>query len=298
MESIQLITNEITEDAVEHTLKDLKRKGKAFRKGLLSEEECFQSMFDTLHHGFLGPLSALGIKPNIGRNSYASFSKEYEAYLRGEDPFAADRKPWLFVYDAAGCSEASPEDILQFFRLMKDYMISPEFFAPSPEGVLSPGRTFAHLWNGYAAYIIDFRCVNDSGLTEDTSPEGKSFRLMSDLGLEAVLKIKEDRRGKRRQGLDFDEYVTVTPRGRAALKAEFLAEGYIEGYTAKERKGDPDILIRTGADGKVARLSYYSFPDDDAACSGYPLWKDYFLWEKKQSLRRKEILSALFDKFK
>ena len=295
---MQLITNEILEDAVARTLKDLRRKGKSFGKGLLSEEECFQSMFDTLHHGFWGPLAALGIRASFDKNSYETFSKEYEEYLKGDDLFAGDHVPWLFVYYKAECGEASKEDMLQFFRLMKEYMIPPEFFEPLPEGILTPDRTFVHLWNGCTAYTIKFICVNDSGLTEDEAPEGKSFRLVSELGPEAVVTIKEDRRGKWRQGLDFDEYITVTPGGRAALKAEFLAEGYIEGYTAKERQGDPGILIRTGAGGKVERLSYYSFPDDEAAYSEYPLWQKYHLWEKEKSLRKREILSNLFDRFK
>ncbi len=298
MGDIQLITNEILEDAVERTLKDLGRKGRSFRKGLLSEEECFQSMFDTLYHGFLCPLAALGIKTGFSRNSYGAFSKEYEAYIRGDGPYEGDHVPWLFVYDGAGCYEASPEDRLQFFRLMKEYMIVPEYFEPLPEGILSPGRTFVHLWNGCTAYSIEFRCISDLGLTEDEDTKGKTYILDSELGLEAAVTIKEDRRGRWRQGLDFDEYITVTPEGRAALKAEFLAEGYIEGYTAKERQGDPDILIRTGPEGKVARLSYYSFPDDETAYSEYPLWQEYLLWEKEKSLRKRDILSVLFDRFK
>lgn len=97
--------------------------------------------------------------------------------------------------------------------------------------------------------------------------------------------------------MDFDEVIYKADQGLRVLKAEFLAEGYIEGYTAKERVEITKILVRLCDNGKkVNWLAYHSSRDDDYAFYHYPLWQRYFESEQKQEIDIQNRVLALYDR--
>ena len=75
----QTITDEVIRDALGEPFRDFARKGRAFKKGLLTEDEYFRSMYDTFWHGFHGRLQGL-VKLRLDCDNYRSFAKEFELY--------------------------------------------------------------------------------------------------------------------------------------------------------------------------------------------------------------------------
>ena len=106
-------------------------------------------------------------------------------------------------------------------------------------------------------------------------PLGKSYVLINDVGLKAELKVTEDRRNE-----TFD-------RG-------YYAEGYIEGYTAKERNS-PKVYVALDENGTITYIDYDEERTVDLdAFNEHPIWKDYFDWKKKREEKNDEILEGLF----
>lgn len=180
--------------------------------------------------------------------------------------------------------------------MLDRFHIPPELFTPFPEGLLDPDEELLHRYHSVDQMGVKFHCMDDGGLLADPDPVGKTFRLRNDLGLEAVLTIKEDRRNENRNGMDFDERIYVTPQGFYCLKAEFLAEGYLEGYTAKERSCNPAFLIRT--DGyKVDWLAWYENADDRRARQAFPLWQEFHAAAQKAWVRDEKMIRKLCDDY-
>lgn len=82
--------------------------------------------------------------------------------------------------------------------------------------------------------------------------------------------------------------VYETDRGIVAKKAEFLAEGSIEGYTTQERHGSQEILVRLTSPDKINSLAYSEYSEDYNAFSDYPLWQEYLAEQREQWRRDRE----------
>ncbi|MBR2780322.1 MAG: hypothetical protein IKD81_02775 [Eubacteriaceae bacterium] len=156
------------------------------------------------------------------------------------------------------------------------------------------------MYHSEGVYTLEFNCVDDCGLLKDPDPVGKTFVLTDDMGIRAQIMVREDRRASERTGMDIDELVFTAGNGSTVKLAEFLAEGYIEGYTAKEGRSKPEIIIRTDSGAKrVLSLAYWEDENDSRAFSEYPLWQEAFRWEEESSNRREKMLNGLFtDSFK
>ena len=285
------LTDELIEAAAAKAYAEFERAGENYRAGLLGNVEFADKMLYAFVGGFWEPLRDSGLKLRIDCKNYPGFVKEYEAYRRGSEP--TGEASWL----CHGEHMASPGDRRRFFALMDKFELTPEFFAPIPDGLPRPELTGIHAWNDVESCIIEFNCEDDGGLLGDPSPVGKTFTLTDGRGIRAFLTVKEDRRGTDRNGMDLDEQVYETPSGILVLKAEFLAEGSIEGYTAEERTCDPSVLIRL-RDGKVSSLSFYRNNDDIIAFNSFHLWKEYFAACDGKSAVIQSAYKRLFDRFK
>ena len=293
----QQLTKELLDATVGRTLNKLSRIGDMYKKGCLSDTECSREMTEAFCDGFWRFLRDNSLRLNIDEANYAGFSREYRSFTEGMDPAKPVDAPWLYCTAGGSEQKATPGDIALFFTLMRAFRLNPEYFEPMPSGIIDPGRTFVHRYRDASVYSIRFNCVDDGGLLAEHDPVGKSFRLKNDFGLEAAPTIKEDRRSCDRNGMDFDEMVYDTSEGVMALKADLLAEGGIEGYTAEEGRSNADILIRVSS-GRIHSLAYWEDADDAAAFDEYPLWQDFFRWSDEHRIRQDAVLSALFDKYK
>ncbi len=293
----QRLTDECVDAAVERALKKFDRAGEKFRRGLVTENECRRVLMEEFYTVFMGFFRENDIELELNETSYVQFAREFRAYKEGDDLSNPDHMPWLYDRTEEPC-EAAANDQRQFFRLMERFHLLPEYFEPVPEGVPAPDIIPIHQYHSAGVYGTHFNCIDDGGLLADSDPAGKTFRLKNDLGLEAAVTIKEDRRRGDRNGMDFDEVVSSSNRGVVVALAEFLAEGCIEGYTAKERKCDPEILIRLNNSGEnVCWLAYWRDPHDEEACRGCSMWQKYFDWAAEKERRQEEMLSCLFDAY-
>ncbi|MBO4819055.1 MAG: hypothetical protein J5528_02845 [Firmicutes bacterium] len=290
---MQILSEEMIKGISEETLHTLGRIGKGYKQGYISENDCYQTMLSEIYNGFWTFLRSKDVDIRINCENYDAFANEYASFIEGVP--SPDRKPWLFKKNSAG--ELQEEDRKLVLKLMSQYSLSPEYFEPVPSEIAKPERSFVHGWHGSAAYGVPFRCKDDGGLPASEDPVGKTYTLVNDRGLKAVITVREDRRNGDVKGLDFDERVTNTAGGLIVRLAQFLGEGYIEGYTSKDRKGTPDIIVRLDDKGKVNWLAYYSSEDDEREYESFPLWQEYFRWSLYKAARDKMMFSALFKRY-
>ncbi len=292
---IPRLTDELVEAEAGKAFEEFRRIGKQYWRGFLDETMARQEMRSGFSRIFMKLFRDHHLDLRLNRDSYPLFKEEYEACRKGM-PFS-NHMPWLF--DTEEDYEASERDQARFFDLMTRFHVSPDCFEPLPEEAAEPGIVPIHQYKLAGVYGIHFDVADDGGLLEEARPIGKTFRLKSRKGLEAVLTIREDRRQQDRSGMDFDELVVPTEHGLSVSMAEFLAEGYIEGYTARERTADPRILIRLEERGtRVSWLAFWSDPKDQEAFRNDPLWQDYFIWQEEKSRRLHAALSGLLEEVK
>ena len=278
-------------------IKELSRIGKACRRGLINEETGRQEVTKVFLKVFMGLFSDHHLELRINNKNYSLFAKEFQAYQNGTHVPDPDHMPWLYDHENGSC-EAAEYDQRQFFDLMERFHVTPEFFEPAPDGIPAPDIVPVHQYRNTGVYGTHFHCINSEELLSEEHPAGKTFRLRNELGQEAVLTIKEDRRTQDREGMDWDEIVTSAKDGPVIVKADFLAEGHIEGYTAIERTCNPEILIRLNdKGGTVGWLAYWSDNNDWKARNEYPLWQAYYDWLGKKEEKGNEIIGSIFNEF-
>ena len=291
----QQLTDELVETAVKKAFDEFSKVGEAYGKGYLTPDDFQQYMLRSFNR--VGFFDQNHIELRLNEENYAQFAHEFREYRNGIRLIDPRHLPWLY-YSGGDRREATANDQRAFFHMMEAFHLAPAYFEPLPKSITAAHITAVHQYTGAGVYGTDFNCIDDGGLLTDANPVGKEFHLKNDLGLEAVVTIKEDRRHGSRSGLDFDEIVYPTGKGIAAALAEFLAEGNIEGYTAKNRTCNPEILIRLGDHGKrIDWLAYWMDSNDHRACREFPLWQEYFQWREKKGIERENMLSRLFDEF-
>ncbi len=123
------------------------------------------------------------------------------------------------------------------------------------------------MYNDCCQYLIEFNCINDDGLLIDDAPIGKTFQLIDDLGLRAV--------------------ITITKVHTDDEK--------VNSIHSKERKF-PKIPIST-QNGKIVLLSIFQGDDDAKAFREYLLWQDFFKWSDSSHEEQQRILSDFFSLF-
>ena len=299
--SDQRLTEELVREKTREVFERYRRIARMWQRGILSTEAAVEEMLPGFYGIFPKLLSDCGLVLRIKEDSYRQFAREYEAYRGGRfseefpEKFPEEEDPWLRERGKEG-RPASAEEKRLFFRLMERFHVEPEYYKPVAQNVPVPDLVPIHQYQTAGVYGIHFRCVDDGGLLADSSPEGKTFALKNELGLTARLTIREDRRGKNRSGLDFDELVMETEQGSLVLLAEFLAEGEIEGYTAPVREGHREVLIRLGERGtKVRWLAFWQDPADAEAFGRYGLWQESRVYARRREEIRDRILKRLLS---
>ena len=288
------LTEELVNEQIQKTIREFERIKRSYDNGFMTENERRVMIFNVFQKTFWIFLHDYGIRLRKDRDSYLQFVEDYSLYQKGED--LAGSAHWLYSrFDQANLATAEEKRL--FFVLMDWFCLPPEVFEPIAEDIIKPERQYVHTYRNDTVYGIRFDCINDSGLLTAVYPVGHTFELTDVHGLKAVIKIVEDRRQTDRSGMDFDEVIYKANQGLRVEKAEFLAEGYIEGYTLNERDGNTKILIRLCDDGKkVNWLAYYSSIDDDYAFYHYPLWQRYFESEQKQEIDIQNRVLSLYDR--
>ena len=283
----QRLTSELVDTAVADYRHITEWAADHYQRGMLTDDEGCREVSSAFYDAFWVLLKRNHLKFALNTANYEQCQKEFLLFLAGSDLSTPAHVPWLFDVKNKP-EEASKEDQRLVFLLMEQLDVSPSFFKPIPDNVLKPNKTYCHSYNYCCIVSIPFDCIDDGGLLRDDNPVDKTFTLVNTLGLKAVLTIKEDRRKENYAGLDFDEMVYKTDRGIVAKKAEFLAEGSIEGYTTQERHGSQEILVRLKSPGKINSLAYSEYSEDYNAFSDYPLWQEYLAEQREQWRRDRE----------
>lgn len=277
---------------------------------LMTEDESLRALYETLQQFVFTFFKEYGFILTI-RDAWEAFKEDYAAYQTGtlsdreggdvwmwydnlpDDSLAAVIGRTADVYGITFAKDnASPASLEQkrlYFRILEATCLPVlDYYRPRPRSEVryQPERHFTHSYNDSRTMVVAYKCVDDGGLTNEDDPIGKTFLLVSDIGLRASVTITEKREPPFNLfACDRDNYA---PLGR------YLAKGFIEGYTVfgEEVPDDkiPDIVIRMDENGKIVKLGILSRSEaDSTAFYSFPLWQDYFAdnnkycdWKAKQ----------------
>lgn len=290
----QRLTKELVTSSVASYLDEMKHAAKAYQRGILTEDYGYRIVEDAFYDSFWSVLKKNHLELKLDDTNYEQFKKEHQIYLLKEAMTNPNHVPWLYDVETAPV-EASENDQKLFFALMDYFALSASFFEPYPDETLKPNKTYVHTYNSASVIWIPFNCIQDSGLLNDDNPAGKAYILVNDYGLKAEVTIQEDRRTENRLGMDFDEIVLHRDGEIAVLKAEFLATGNIEGYTAKERSGNAEILIRLISPDRIGWLSFWENADDLRAHYDHPIWKEFYIINHKHLMARLNYYGSQYE---
>lgn len=307
----QILSHKETESILDDSFKMIQRICRSYNQGILSKQEFNNYITNIIHAKVI--TEYLGHKKGVfllfNTKSYETFCSEYKAWHSGGFSEKQGAEPWLF-YDGQGDAELSrrmavycsvdkcknlwtpsgTEDKKIIFHLLNSFRIPPEYFKPLPDGLVKPEMYNTHVYANVSKYVIEFQCVDDGGLSQDSHPEGKEYILTSDLGLKAKLRILEVRSTEDQKvlNLDADDFAPL---------GAYLGIGYIEGYTLKRER---EIVVRTaGIGGKIKRLgTCFDFDDYNIGFRKYPLWKEYFKASNKWYERQQKILDNILEYFR
>lgn len=255
-----------------------------YRQGFMAADEFDRLSSEAVHRHFYQFLSEKGLHIRLKCAGWDGFLEDHRLWLRGELPVRAadpaERKPWLIVGQSAGdgrsaWAEAAPEDRKAFFDLMSAFDLPADYFAPVP-GDITDERDLG-IPSGSCYSPMFWTIVSDwqdaEGLTQDAAPEGKTFTLISGLGLKARVTV-----GRR----------TVSGNGFC-----YHAAGTIEGYTADR----PREILVYAARGIITALSYGEEKDDREVYAAYPLWQDFLADRDLKNKLWQSSLSRLEKRF-
>lgn len=245
---------------------------KRHRKGYLTSEERDNLILSQLNQSFTQFLRDRNLRLQISENNWARFLEDQTLWKRGAEPLPTPEHPWLVFRS----EEAAASDKTAVLQMMESMQFSTEYFQPFPESSVKPRMRISWYADGPCG-MIGFPFVEDGGLFQAHSPVGKTFTLIDDLGLQAVMTVEH----------------IVTERERACnnrINAQFLATGMVEGYTSPRLRkvhisfpgSKQRIWFDIGLDREDLQI-YYSLP----------LWAEYHAWEQERYALAKAQLQNL-----
>ena len=250
----------------------LYRIAEKYRRGMMDDEAFERLCSEVLFDCFFGFLRDKGLNRRFTYAAWPGFLRDLDRWIQGMEPVRtvddAGAEPWLVTFLSPGEAgaaeredsrhafrrEAAPEDKTAFFELMDAFGIPAEYFEPAP-GDITDERIMGRMGGVYSPSVpwTVFSDWEDAdGLLRETSPEGKSFTLISGYGLKACVSVTDwdqDEGGRTRYG----------------------GTGVIEGYTSGRMR-------RIGIEaygGRIRAVSYEEEADDRTAHDAFPLWQDY-----------------------
>ena len=272
--------NALADEKVEKTFREFDRSWNNYHRGLMLERELDKWLFDALGEGFWGFLLQYGIEFSFNYANYPYFLEGLRAFREGKALPDSDPVPWLIIHSYPW-RKANAEDRRRVFYLLTRYNMPPEFFEPVPGDILAPKRRVAHEYHRLTKCSAGLEIVDDGGLLACEDAAGKTFLLKEKNCLEVKLAVKEDNRHR-----DWGSDSLIHP--------DFLAEGYIEGYTVKGQRPNPEIMVYLNRNDTVIRhFDYDEDWDDFGVFRQFPLWEEYFGWCVKHGEEQREMVRAL-----
>lgn len=262
---------------------------KQYRRGSLTRDDCRRIINNAIWDGYFRFIQK-ELKFNFNYRVWDDFLNEFNKFEQNVPLTEATGESWLNSQQWDDINKAwvpaSASDRAQTLRLMQAFHIPPEYHTPIPDNIPLP-HTRVHPSGGdlCVSTTISFKCEADGGLLECDAPCGKTFTLKNNLGLEAVITIKEV----------FSEPKEIL-HNRAF--ADYRGEGYIEGYTEMNfQRRNPELYIRL-EDGKVDRMIAFLSNEDWHVYNRFPMWQDYFHWMQFYQTMFEKAIDSFFESFK
>ena len=214
-------------------------------------------------------------------NDYDGFQEEFRSWKEDGaiDPASRENCEVYFSRDYFPIYEESldvtAEEKAHMFQMIDGMDFPPDMFEPEdpvPDGAVVPHKAQAASYLGNRDLIVMFECADDGGFFDSANAYGSTFKLTDDRGLHAVLRVLSP------EEVDEDFYVKAKKfRGTKGYDTvEYVAEGYIEGYTEPSMKH----LIYVEITGRNRMLFYFTISDSELNQWHYQnrLWKKYHMW--------------------
>ena len=235
-----------------------------YKKGCMIRDDLVSRFNSEFHETFYNYLDSKRLVLRFNEKRWERFIADYSLWKKNEKPSAQAGEPWLLYYE--DYLEASILDKISFFKLMDEYLVPVERFKPARDSCIRPRHRYLGYGDGIAG-VVTFKLIDDGGLSTDPDPIGKTFTLVDDLGLKAVIEIirktpEEDNRCDNR------------------MESKYDAIGTIEGYTSTRKRK----IYVSEIDRQVGFYVCDVHNDDLDVLHSLPLWKEFneYIAEKRK----------------
>jgi len=258
---------------------------KQYHRGFYGKDNCLQEIRSVIIDGLF---NYQGLpRFNLTQHVWDDFLEEYRMTEQGIPLPVSKNENWLNSTQRGEVNKtwipASASDRMQALRLIQAFHIPPKYYAPLPDDTPVPHR-WRHSFNEDHCInaTIPFRCENDEELLSCDTPCGKTFKFKNELGLEAVIAIKD-----------------IFPEPKEILhnraSASYLGEGYIEGYTEMSAKRQDPRLYIILSDGRIDGFIAFLSSADECAYRQFPLWQGYFHSQATKNAIFEKVVDDFFE---
>ena len=273
-------------DKIAETRDMIRRLYKAERRGLLTDDTLRDEVISDALYTMNLLFSKNGLRRRIDHGNWLSFLNDHALWQAGRPAGSFSDNGW-FLYSAyedrqrgdgeenAPCAWVSAPGWAkeQFFRVIDEYRVPPEYLAPLPEDIPDPNDTLTHRYHDSSDHLIRFECADDGGLLSDPAPTGKHFSLTGNNGTRADITVRHVY-GEGEQREFRNHYL---PERAGTMDAD----GWLEGYMTERTHSF--IILRPV--GRTLMISVRMDREDENAFYAFPLWEKYFAWlERKDRL--------------
>lgn len=268
------------------------------RRGVLTEDMLRDELISDALYAMNLLFSKNGLRRRIDHGNWPRFLDDHALFKAGGQAGSVPENDWL-RYNAcedrqrSGREENVPYAWVsapgwakeQFFRVIDEFCVPPEYFAPMPKDIPDPNDIMTHRYGSSSDHLITFECVDDGGLLHDPDPAGRHFSLIGPQGTRAeitVLRVYAPGEEK-----EFRNHHLPVQAG------SMEAKGWLEGYMTEREHS----LSIDRPRGRVLSFSVTLDNDDENLFFSYPLWERFFAWHRQRSLLLNESLYARFRVF-
>ena len=292
----ELLSKETLRDNIIVAYRQMSEADISYSMGMITTEELYRLFKTELENSFFTFLNKKKIQYSVTQNNWPQFQEDYRHWIQGLPLDDENDSPWLIlprttdeieIWEKSDHDDQpawareyialSASDKAAFFDLTSAFGIPLDYFEPPAADVIFDGRKAGIPSGAYGEgdpYTILSKWVDVGNLLQDSSPMGKTFTLVSDLGLNAVVTIEEK--------AESQDILTL------------VGKGSIEGYTTEKKR---QIRISVDGRGNAFSVQYLSFLEDEALHSKYPLWQKGIEYRKMKHAMWGKLVDDLLQRF-
>ena len=278
-----MISVESLKSNIDKAYYEIRKLCRNYKRGLISEDESLKRIHEAIRDHFVVFIRNNGMVNHVRRNNvdeWTRFQNDYQLWKNGEKPESIVGVKWLTYTGKGGTidgEEASFHDKTHFFELMEAFHIPVEYYQVLEKNKKCSDKYPCHFSNELLVGWLIWQ--DDGGLLSNDFKIGDEIRLTDHNGLESVIRVTEHLKGENKK--------------KRGSTAEYLGQGYIEGYTTT-REREIEIGIWKG---QIQYLFTTIDSSDRQEYSSFPMWEEARMHSRKQDKIMDDVVRGWLEKF-